>query len=49
MYGNVMDARVDGDYDMSFEPDEVTATEKLEGARRFVERVMRHLSESEWL
>jgi len=33
---------------MSFESDEVTAMEKLEGARRFVERVMRYLTESEW-
>jgi len=48
LYGDVMDARVDGDYDMSFESDEMTATEKLEGARRFVERVVRYLIESEW-
>jgi len=33
---------------MSFESDEMTATEKLEGARRFVERVVRYLIESEW-
>ena len=49
LYGDVMDARVDSDYDMTFEPDEATAREKLEDARRFVERATRYLLESGWL
>ena len=49
LYGDVMDARVDSDYDMTFEPDEATAREKLEDARRFVERITRYLLESGWL
>jgi uncharacterized protein (UPF0332 family) len=49
IYGDVMDARVDSDYDMTFEADQVTASERLEDARRFVERVIRYLKESGWL
>lgn len=49
LYGDVMDARVDSDYEMTFEPDEATAREKSEDARRFVERMTRYLLESGWL
>ena len=49
IYGDVMEARVDGDYDMTFDADLTTAAERLIDARRFVERVIRHLQESEWL
>jgi uncharacterized protein (UPF0332 family) len=49
LYGDVMDARVDSDYEMAFEADQTTASERLEDARRFVERVIRHLLENGWL
>jgi uncharacterized protein (UPF0332 family) len=49
IYGDVMDARVDSDYDMTFEADLVTASERLADARRFVERVVCYLKESGWL
>ena len=49
IYGDVMDARVDSDYEMTFEADQATARERLEDARRFVERVNRYLLESGWL
>ena len=47
-YGDVMDARVDGDYDTTFEVDQTTVRERLGDARRFVERVIHHLRESGW-
>jgi len=40
---------VDSDYEMAFEADRTTASERLEDARRFVERVIRYLSENGWL
>ena len=49
IYGDVMDARIVGDYDMTFEAEPVTAKEKLEDARRFVERVSRYLWKEGWL
>jgi len=49
IYGDVMDARVDSDYEMTFDADQTTAKEKLEDARRFVERTVRYLLESGWL
>lgn len=47
IYGDVMEARVDSDYDIAFDADPTTATERLSDARRFVERVTRYLWESE--
>ncbi|RLC79933.1 MAG: HEPN domain-containing protein [Chloroflexi bacterium] len=49
IYGDVMEARVDSDYDMTFDADPTTAAERLVDARRFVERVIQYLQESEWL
>jgi len=49
IYGDVMEARVDSDYDMAFDADPTTAAERLSDARRFVERVIRYLQESDWL
>jgi uncharacterized protein (UPF0332 family) len=49
LYGDVLDARAGSDYDMAFEPDEVAAKERLDDARRFVERVSHQLLESGWL
>jgi uncharacterized protein (UPF0332 family) len=49
IYGDVMEARVDSDYDMAFDADPTTAAERLSDARRFVERVIQYLQESEWL
>lgn len=48
LYGDVMDTRVDSDYDMSFEIEQTTARERLEDARRFVERVVHYLREGGW-
>lgn len=48
LYGDVMDARVDSDYDVTFETEQMTARERLEDARRFVERVLHYLRESGW-
>ncbi len=49
IYGDVMDARIVGDYDMTFEAEPATTREKLEDARRFVERVSRYLEKEGWL
>ncbi len=49
LYGDVMDARVDSDYDVTFTADPATAAEKLNDARRFVERITRYLQENGWL
>jgi uncharacterized protein (UPF0332 family) len=49
IYGDVMDARVVSDYDVTIEADPTTAKGTLEDARRFVERVSRHLREEGWL
>lgn len=49
VYGDVMEARVDSDYEMTFEADSATTKENLEGARQFVERVSRYLQEEGWL
>ena len=49
IYGDVMDARLVGDYDMTFEADPMLAKGKLEAARRFVERVAGYLRDEGWL
>lgn len=49
IYGDVMEARIDSDYDMAFEADRTTAKEKLEDARQFVGRVIQYLQEKGWL
>lgn len=49
IYGDVMEARVDSDYDMTFEADLATSEGRLEAARRFVERVARYLRDEGWL
>jgi len=47
LYGDVMEARVGSDYEMTFDADPVTAADRLEDARRFVDRVARYLSDTE--
>lgn len=49
IYGDVMDARLDGDYDMAFKVEPTAGREKLADARRFVERVSRYLQDEGWL
>lgn len=49
IYGDVMEARVDSDYDMTFKADLATAEGRLSAARRFVERVVRYLRDEGWL
>ncbi len=49
LYGDVMDARVDSDYDMTFAADSTTAIEKLSDASQFVERIVQYLQENGWL
>lgn len=49
IYGDVMDARMGSDYDMTWEVEEATARDKLEDARRFVERAVHYLEEGGWL
>ena len=47
IYGDVMDARVDSDYEMTFAADLGTAESALTDARRFVERIVTYLAETE--
>ena len=47
IYGDVMDARVDSDYEMTFAADRETAESVLADARRFLERMARYLVEAE--
>ena len=47
LYGDAMDARIDSDYDISFESDGTTAQGRLQDARRFVDRVATYLLENE--
>ncbi len=47
LYGDVMDARVDSDYDVSFESDLTTAQERIEDAHRFLHRVAKYLLDIE--
>ena len=47
LYGDAMDARIDSDYDISFESDSTTAQGRLQDARRFVDRVATYLLENE--
>ncbi len=47
IYGDVMDARVDSDYEMTFVADLGTAESALADARRFVERIVAYLAETE--
>lgn len=49
LYGDVMDARIDSDYEMTFQADPTTAQERLEDARRFVGRVTSYLLDVEGL
>lgn len=48
-YGDVMDARMISDYDIAFEANSMTAKDKLNDARQFVERVSHYLDEKGWL
>lgn len=47
LYGDVMDARLDSDYEVAYEADRVTARDRLDDARRFVERIASYLWEME--
>jgi len=49
IYGDLMEARIDSDYEMTFEADPATAKENPEDAHQFVERVSRYLQEEGWL
>ncbi len=44
IYGKVMDARVDSDYDMVYEPDENATKKLLSDAQRFVDRAVTYLA-----
>lgn len=44
IYGTVMDARMDSDYDMVYEAEENTARKLLSDAQRFVNRALMHLA-----
>jgi uncharacterized protein (UPF0332 family) len=48
IYGMVMDARLDSDYDMVYEPDEPATQKILVDAQRFVERVQAQLTTEEF-
>ena len=47
IYGDVMDARVDSNYEVTFAADLGTAESALTDARRFVERILAYLAETE--
>jgi uncharacterized protein (UPF0332 family) len=47
LYGDVMDARIDSDYEMTLQADQATAQGRLDDARQFVDRVMRYLFDAE--
>lgn len=47
LYGDVMDARLDSDYELAYEADQTAAQNRLDDARRFVERVAAYLFETE--
>ncbi len=51
LYGDVMDARLDSDYEITYHADLAAAQAALDDARRFVERIATYLSEEEgiWL
>lgn len=49
IYGDVMEARVDSDYDVAFDADPGTAKRELDAARKFVERLHRYLRQEGWL
>jgi uncharacterized protein (UPF0332 family) len=49
IYGDVMEARIDSDYDMTSDADPETAKRELNAARRFVKRTSRYLREEGWL
>ena len=47
LYGDVMDARLDSDYELAHVVDQTAAQHRLDDARRFVERVAAYLFETE--
>jgi len=47
LYGDVMDARLDSDYEIAYEADQVTARDRLDDAHRFVDRIASYLWEME--
>jgi uncharacterized protein (UPF0332 family) len=47
LYGDVMDARLDSDCELAYEADQTAAQNRLDDARRFVERVAAYLFETE--
>ena len=47
LYGDVMDSRLDSDYDITYDADPAVARTCLEDARRFVERSAAYLAEEE--
>jgi len=49
IYGDVMDARVDSDYDMTLEADLDTAQECVRNAEAFLDRIKEHLEAEKWL
>jgi len=44
IYGAVMDARLDSDYDMVYEPDEPTTQKLMADVQRFIERIRLYLA-----
>jgi hypothetical protein len=42
-----MDARVDSNYDVSFQSDPTTAEERIQDASRFVQRIAKYLFDKE--
>ena len=49
MYGRVMDARVDSDYDVNMTVDPVISRESLDFAQEFVTRASEYLENDGWL
>jgi uncharacterized protein (UPF0332 family) len=47
LYGDAMDARIDSDYETSFEADQVMAQARLDDARQFVDRIANYLFDTE--
>lgn len=47
LYGDIMDARIDSDYEVTLQADEGTAQGRVDDARRFVDRVVQYLSDVE--
>jgi uncharacterized protein len=47
LYGDVMDARIDSDYEVTLQADRETAEGRVEDARRFVARIEQYVADVE--